>query len=168
MHRRTLLSLGSSALFSGLLGACGFRLRGSVRMPNYPLLVRGETDATTLALIARLREGGVAVWLSGDPKAPDTIDHVLVVHQDRRQRVVQGSNSSGLVRELLLKVQFRWSLVNAKDEELIAPQELIEEQDMSYNETAALGKSEEEAALFESMQSRVVQTTIARLSRVTP
>ena len=160
-RRAVLLSLGASAL-----SACGFRLRGSVRMPNYPLLVRGAANATTLALIARLREGGVQVWLNGDPKAPESVQHVLVVQHDRRIRTVQGANNSGLVRELLLKIEFRWSLVDAQDVELIAPQDMREEQDMSYNETAALGKSEEEAALFESMQTRVVQATISRLSNL--
>lgn len=162
MQRRTVLAAGA---VMGL-GACGFRLRASQRAPQLPLLVRGEIGATTLALIARLRADGQAVWLSGDPKAPPSVDAVLVVAQDHRQRVVLGASASGLVRELSLRLHFRWSLLDANDKERIAPQDFSVEQDMSFNESAALGKSEEEAALFQALQERAVRNTIARLARL--
>ena len=164
MQRRHALSL-----LGGLsLAGCGFRLRGSERLPRYPLLVRGQVGATAMALIARLRDGDQSVWLSGDPQAPAVVEHVLVILQDDRQRVVQGSNASGLVRELNLQLRFRWTLLDDQSQEIIAPQDMMVDQDMSYNESAALGKSEEENALFQVLQDRVVRNTISRLSRVKP
>lgn len=162
MQRRALLA---TVAVTGL-SACGFRLRGAVRTPSFALLISGRPAGTGMALMARLRAAGTSVWFSGDPKAPATVNHILVIESDTRQRVVQGSNTSGLVRELKLKLNFSWRLVNAQDMELLAPQSLSYEQDMSFNESAALGKAEEENSLFEAMQERAVQATIARLARV--
>jgi LPS-assembly lipoprotein len=162
MLRRTVLS--SLALTT--LGGCGFRLRGSVSAPTYTLSVRGPTGGVGRALVSRLRAGGQGVWLAGDPKAPATTDYVLVIREDSRQRVVQGSNVSGQVRELNLKLNFRWSLLDANDVERLAPNDIVLEQDMSFNETDVLGKSEEEGALFDSLQERAVQRVISQLARV--
>lgn len=166
MQRRTLLGALSLGLSTAGLSACGFRLRGSVRTPQFALLIQGASAETARRLIEQLRSGGTPVWRSGDEQAPANVQHILVIHRDERQRVVQGSSASGQVRELRLKLNFRWSLIDDQDQEIVAPQDLLYEQDMSFNEADALGKSEEEAALFASMQERAIQATISRLSRV--
>ena len=162
MLRRTALTSLALAALSG----CGFRLRGSVSTPQYSLSVRGQVSGVARALINRLRSGGQSVWLAGDPKAPESTDYVLVVSQDTRQRAVRGSNASGQVREINLKLSFRWSLVDAQDVERIAPNEIVLEQDMSFSESKVLGKKEEENALFETLQERAVQNVIRQLARV--
>jgi LPS-assembly lipoprotein len=51
---------------------------------------------------------------------------------------------------------------------LIAPTELLLRRDMSYSETAALGKAQEEAELMASMQSDIVQQVLRRLAQANP
>ena len=162
MLRRAAITSLTLAALSG----CGFRLRGSVSVPQFSMSVRGQISGVARALIARLRASGQSVWLAGDPKAPDSTDYVLVVSQDTRERAVRGSNASGQVREVNLTLSFRWSLVDAHDVERIAPNEIVLEQDMSFSETNVLGKTEEESALFETLQERAVQNVIRQLSRV--
>lgn len=162
MLRRTALTAVALATLTG----CGFRLRGSVVAPQYSLSVRGSVGGVARLLISRLRASGQSVWLAGDPQAPAHVDYVLLISQDTRQRVVQGSNVSGQVRELNLKIDFRWSLVDANDVERLPPNTILLEQDMSFNETDVLGKAEEENALFTSLQERAVQRIISQLARV--
>jgi LPS-assembly lipoprotein len=49
---------------------------------------------------------------------------------------------------------------------LIADAELLQQRDVSYSESAALGKEAEESLLFRSMQSELVQQIMLRLAAV--
>lgn len=51
-------------------------------------------------------------------------------------------------------------------QELIAPTELLQTRDVSYNETQALAKEAEEALLMRNMQSDMVQQLLRRLAAV--
>lgn len=162
MWRRTLLL----SAVAGTLGACGFRLRGTTGQPAYALRITGASGPVTQALIKQLRRDKVAVTVDGDAPAAGEADYTLVVLDDQRIRTVQATNTSGQVREIRLRVEFRWTLVDAKNNEIVAPTTALYEQDLSFSEVQVLGKADEEASNFETLQQRTVTNVINQLSRV--
>jgi LPS-assembly lipoprotein len=104
--------------------------------------------------------------VDGESQPAGAADYTLVVIDDQRIRTVQATNTSGQVRELKLRVQFRWTLVDTENKEVLPPQTALYEQDLSFNETQALGKAEEEALIFETLQQRAVAAVINQLARI--
>ena len=76
------------------------------------------------------------------------------------------STAAGQVRELQLRVRLGFRLSTPKGKLLIEPTELLLERDLSYSESAALAKEQEETQLFRAMQSDIVQQVLRRLSAV--
>ena len=162
MWRRTLLlSIAASAV-----SACGFRLRGVASVPTFALRIASGKGGVARALVKQLRQSGVAVSVDGESQPAGAADYTLVVIDDQRIRTVQATNTSGQVRELKLRVQFRWTLVDTENKEVLPPQTALYEQDLSFNETQALGKAEEEALIFETLQQRAVAAVINQLARI--
>jgi len=86
--------------------------------------------------------------------------------QEQRERVVVGLNASGQVRELQLRLRIRFKLRTPGGHELIPDTELLQQRDISYNETIALAKEAEEALLYRNMQTDLVQQLLRRLAAV--
>ena len=78
------------------------------------------------------------------------------------------STSAGQVRELQLRVRFEFQLSSPGGRQLIPPTELLLSRDMSYSETFALAKAQEETELVAAMQADVVQQVLRRLTQVNP
>ena len=76
------------------------------------------------------------------------------------------STSAGQVRELELRVRFRFSLSSAQDRELIAPTELLQIRSLSYIERDALAKEQEEEQLYRAMQDDIVAQVMRRFAAV--
>ena len=70
------------------------------------------------------------------------------------------------MRELQLRARLRFRLLRRDGSELIAPTEIVLTRDMSYSETAALAKEQEEALLYRAMQSDIVAQVLRRLAAV--
>lgn len=85
---------------------------------------------------------------------------------DQRERVVVGRTSSGEVRELQLRLRFRFRLRNVQGAELIPDTEILQQRELSFNESVILAKDAEEALLYRSMQSDIVQQLLRRLAAV--
>lgn len=60
----------------------------------------------------------------------------------------------------------RFKLVTPTGEEWIPETELLQQRDISYNETIALAKEAEEALLYRNMQTDLVQQLLRRLAAV--
>jgi len=65
---------------------------------------------------------------------------------------------------LRLKVRFRMRTSAGRD--LIEPSDILQERDISFNESAVLAKEEEEALLYRDMQSDIVQQLLRRLAAI--
>ena len=165
MQRR--LCLHFLAVTAGLsLVGCGFALRTA---PNFvfktlfsPL---GESSVLGNAL-KRSLESGNAVRVITDVRQIDQAEVVLDVLQDQREKVVVGVNASGQVREFQLRILFKFKLRNARGVELIAPTEITQQRDISFNESAVLAKEAEENLLYRDMQNDIVQQIMRRLAAV--
>jgi LPS-assembly lipoprotein len=99
------------------------------------------------------------------PAQAEVVLHAIV---DRRERSVVASTSAGQVRELQLRLKFEFHLATPGGRELIAPTELLLSRDLSYSETVALAKAQEEGELYTAMQTDIVQQVLTRLSRADP
>lgn len=160
LRRTWLLALGLAAVLPG----CGFALRQTPTLPFRRIALTGFDARSPLA--AELRERLAPQALVVD--APGQADVVLQALLDRRERSVVASTAVGQVRELQLRVRFEFQLSSPGGRMLIAPTELLLRRDMSYSETAALGKAQEEAELFAAMQADIVQQVLRRLAQVNP
>ena len=70
------------------------------------------------------------------------------------------------MREYVLRYRVRFKLRTRDGFELIPDSELIQEREISFNETAALSKETEEQLLYRDMRSDLVQQLMRRLAAV--
>jgi len=75
---------------------------------------------------------------------------------------------AGQVREVELRLFARFKLVGQDGQVWIDDTEMQQPRDMSYNESLALAKDEEEASLYRQMYSDMAQQLIRRLEAVNP
>ncbi|HNZ91316.1 MAG TPA: LPS assembly lipoprotein LptE [Acidovorax sp.] len=163
MNKRALLCLAPTAL----LAACGFRLRGVPEFSFATLYVAAPQGSPLARELTRTLEGsGSTLRVLRDAAALPTAEAVVDLLSEQRERVVVGLNASGQVRELQLRLRVRFKLRTPAGEELIPETELLQQREISYNETIALAKEAEEALLYRNMQTDIVQQLLRRLAVV--
>ena len=91
---------------------------------------------------------------------------VLELPGETQERVAVGMSVAGQIRELQLRLRVRFRLRGQQGQEWIPSTELLQQRDISYNETIALSKEGEEAMLFRNMRTDLVQQLMRRLAAV--
>lgn len=157
--RRTLLA--TAAL--GLAG-CGFELRRPPAMAFGRIALTGFAPRSPVAEELR-RQLATRVQVVD---APAQAEVVLQALADTREKSVVASTSAAQVREFQVRVKLHFRAHTPAGRELIAPAELLLTRDLSYSETAALAKEQEENELYREMQSDVVAQVMRRLASITP
>jgi len=76
------------------------------------------------------------------------------------------STAAGQVREVQLRARLKFRVHTPAGRELIPETEILLSRDISYSETAALAKEQEEAFLYRAMQSDIVAQVMRRLASV--
>ena len=154
------------ALLAGvaLLGACGFELRRAPELNFKTVQLKGFKPQSPLA--TELQRSINASRTTQVVEGLQPAQVVLEVLNESREKSVAASTATGEVRELQLRsgISFRLRSVAGKD--LIAPTEIVLSRDMSYNETNALAKEQEEVLLYRAMQSDIVAQIMRRLAAV--
>jgi LPS-assembly lipoprotein len=107
-----------------------------------------------------------AVQLITDVAQKPRAQAILDVLSETREKNVVGMNASGQVREFQLRVRVNFRLSTPQGAELIAATELLQQRDISFNESAVLAKEAEEALLYRDMQTDIVQQLMRRLAAV--
>lgn len=164
MRRRSLLlTLGAGTLLAG----CGFRLRGA---PNFAFdSLYLQSPASPLAEeLRRYLLSASNLQLLEPPVSPERAEVILDLYGEQRARVVVGRGASGQVRELELRVSVKFRLRSPRGVELIPETELEQRRDISYNETQALSKEQEEALLYRDMDQAIARQLLRRLAAVKP
>lgn len=158
--RRWVMISGMAAL----LGGCGFQLRQpptfafqSIYVGSAPSSPLGKELKRTIASAKNLK-------VITDPAAIGTAQVVLDVLAEQREKVVVGLNASGQVREFELRTRFRFKLRTPQGKELIPETELLQQRDISFNESAVLAKEAEEGLLYRDMQTDIIQQLMRRLA----
>jgi LPS-assembly lipoprotein len=162
--RRHLL-LASSLGAASLLGACGFQLRQAPKLP-FDTLFTGFSENSSLGNEFKRSAESAGVRIISDNRQLDAAQVILEVLSDQREKTVVGVNSSGQVREFQIRVRFKFRLRSKEGKELIPETEILQQRDISFNESGALAKEAEESLLYRSMQSDIVQQVLRRLAAV--
>jgi LPS-assembly lipoprotein len=165
MQRRFCLTLLATCAALGVQG-CGFAMR---KAPDFAFKTIFSPFAETSLLgnqFKRSIESNGNVKVITDSRQIDKADVILDVLSERREKVVVSLNTSGQVREFQLRLRFNFRLRSAKNSELIPATEILQQRDISFNESAVLAKESEEALLFREMQSDIVQQIMRRLATV--
>jgi LPS-assembly lipoprotein len=147
-----------------VLAGCGFELR---RAPRFAFSTVALTGFKPMSPLAEELKQSIAT--SETTRVVEVAQQAQVVLQalaDARERSVVASTATGQVREITLRTRFHFRLHTPAGKELIAPTEIMLSRDMSYNESAALAKEQEEALLFRGMQSDIVAQVMRRLAAV--
>jgi LPS-assembly lipoprotein len=156
--RRRLLAVLGAAGLSG----CGFQLRQAPRLKFTSIHLAGFAPRSPLAEeLTRQLAQQVQVL-----ESPAKADVVLQALDDLRERSVVASTSAAQVRELQLRLKFNFRAHTPAGRELIPRVELLLSRDLSYSETQALAKEQEDADLFREMQADVVTQVFRRLASV--
>lgn len=166
LRRRAWLALWPAPL---VLAGCGFRLRGAPEFAFRSLYIAAAGGSPLARELQRTLEssGGELVVLRDAAQLPQA-EAVFDLLAEQHERSVVGLNASGQVRELQLRLRIKFRLRGPNGQELLPETELLQTRDISYSETIALAKEAEEALLYRSMQTDLVQQLMRRLAAVRP
>jgi LPS-assembly lipoprotein len=144
-----------------LLSACGFHLRGKVSIPFETIYL--QTSNPNTALIRELRRNLEARQVKM-VNMEDQAELVLDIVAEIPDKQVLTLGADGRVNEF--RLFYRVSL-RAYDHQndWIPAEEIALRRDYSYDDTKVLAKEAEEALLYQSMRSDMVQQIMSRLSR---
>jgi LPS-assembly lipoprotein len=159
MRRRALLALAPAA---AVVAGCGFQLRRPPELPFSRLALSGFAPRSPLADELK-RTLAQTVEVVEQVNQAEAVLQSLV---DRREKSVTASTAAGQVRGIQLRVRFEFRLVTPGGREYIPDTVLQLARDMSYSETFALAKEQEEQQLYAAMQTDIVQLLMRRLAEV--
>jgi len=148
-----------------LLTACGFHLRGHAGMPFDTLYLDAANPRT--AFIADLRHNLEA----NKVKLVDTAeqaDVVLNIVSEIPEKQILSLGGSGRVNEFQLLYRVSLRAYDLKQHDWVPAEEIVLRRDYVYDDTKILAKEAEEALLYQSMRSDMVQQIVRRLSRAKP
>ena len=158
-RRRNLLALGLAPL-----AGCGFELRRAPELHFRTLALTGFAPRSPLADELRMNVNASQTTVVVDSAAQAQV--VLEAIADAREKSVVASTAAGQVRELQLRARLNFRLRTPSGRELIPATEILLSRDLSYSETAALAKEQEETFLYRAMQSDIVAQVMRRLAAV--
>jgi LPS-assembly lipoprotein len=157
MKRRLLL------LATATLAGCGFQLRQTPQLPMRSIALVGFSKTSHLAAALKNELERAGVVLRDNPAQAETVFDSL---GDAREKTVAASTAAGQVREVQLRVRLRFRVASPSGLLLLPASDLLLTRDMSYNETAALAKQQEELLLYRAMEDDIVAQVLRRLASV--
>ncbi len=162
MQRRAFLGLLPAAGVVAGVSGCGFELRRPPELPFSRLALSGFAPRSPLADELK-RTLAQTVEVVEQVNRAEAVLQSLV---DRREKSVTASTAAGQVRGIQLRVRFEFRLVTPGGREYIPDTVLQLARDMSYTETFALAKEQEEQQLYAALQTDIVQLLMRRLAEV--
>ena len=152
------------AFAATVLGACGFEMKRPPALRFKTIQLAGFPARSPLA--AELKRNIDASTTTQVVEVLKDAEVVLQALTDERQKSVVAVTAANQVREFELRSRFRFSLRTAAGKELIPASEILLKRDLTYIESAALAKEQEEAFLYRAMQSDIVSQVLRRLASV--
>lgn len=152
-------------LFTLLLSACGFQLRGEAGMPFTTLYLEAANPNT--AMIADLRRilEFNKVHLVNSAEQAEVILNIVSEYPNKQILTLGGS---GRVTEFQLNYKVSLRAYDLKRNDWIPAEEMVLRREYSYDDTKILAKEQEEAMIYQNLRSDMVQQIVRRLSRAEP
>ena len=144
------------------LAACGFELRRAAELHFDSIALTGFEPRSPLR--AELREALERSILVKE--SPDQAEVVFQALSEQRLRRAVSFTASGQVREIQFRSIFRYRAQTPAERELIPDSRIELIREMTFLESAALGKEQEAQDLFREMQSDIVLQLMLRLSTI--
>ena len=158
MRRRRLL-LAAPAL---ALAGCGFELKRAAELHFESIALTGFAPRSPLAQELRTAlERSVKV--TEDQAQAQVVFKALA---DQRTRRAVAYTASGQVRDIQLRMLLRYRAQTPSERELIPVSEIEKIREMTFIESAALSKQQEEQDVYREMQSDIVLQLMLRLSTI--
>ncbi|MDQ2927227.1 MAG: LPS assembly lipoprotein LptE [Caldimonas sp.] len=158
-RRRFVVTLAVAAL-----SGCGFELKKPPELRFKTILLTGFPARSPLA--DELKRNIDASTTTHVVEALKDAEVVLQALTDEREKSVVATTAANLVREYELRSRFRFQLRTANGKELLPASEILLKRELTYTESAALAKEQEEASLYRAMQSDIVSQVLRRLASV--
>ena len=158
MQRRFLL--GAAVTLAG----CGFELKRPPSLSFSTIQLTGFAARSPLA--AELKQSIDASPTTRVVEAAKDAQVVLQAIAESREKVVVAQTAANQIREFELRLRFSFRLRTAAGKDLIPDSEILLRRSLTYSESAALAKEQEEAFLYRSMQSDIVSQVLRRLASV--
>ena len=156
---RRLLLRSATAL---LLAGCGFELKRVAALQFESIALTGFAPRSPLAQELRATlERSITV-----KDSPAQAQVVLQALGEERIRRAVAFTASGQVRDIQLRLVFRYRAQTPAERELIPDSKIELIREMTFIESAALGKQQEEQDLFREMQSDIALQVMLRLSSI--
>jgi len=160
-RRKTVL--GIAMLFTLMLSACGFQLRGTADLAFKNVYIQGAKLSISRDLERTFKINGVQI-------ASKTEDAELLLEMvsESNQKRIMSLSGGGLVREfeLIYLLNFR---IREASNPIWGPMQTIRgRRDFSYNDNALLGKAEEEERLNADMRQDAIREILRRLTAIKP
>jgi len=156
---RMWISVFQVGLLAWLLAGCGFQLRGEPQLPFAHARIEAS-EGTALAVLLRhtlASQGKLST-------AHQTPEIVIKVQEERRDKSILSLSGGGKVREYRLTYKVGLRVTDSKGKELLAPMNLEQSRDYSYDDALILAKQAEEATLWRGMEQEVLRQALRRLS----
>ncbi len=162
-----LLRALSVLLLVATLAGCGFQLRGaqSGGLPYKSLYIALPETADVRIWLERYVRATGGTEIVDDRKLAEATFQQM---SDSRQKTILSVNAQGRVREYRLQLSYRFRVVNAKGQEVLAPNEISLTRDITYDDSNVLAKDLEEGLLWRDMNNDLVNQIMRRLSIVKP
>ncbi len=158
MRRRLLL--GAAVTLPG----CGFTLKRPPELSFKTIQLTGFAPRSPLAV-----ELKTSLDASPTTRVVESVAQAQVVLQaisESREKVVVAQTAANQIREFELRLRFNFRVRSAAGKDLIPDSEILLRRSLTYTESAALAKEQEEAFLYRSMQSDIVSQVLRRLASV--
>jgi len=147
-----------------LLASCGFHLRGHLGMPFEKLYIEVDDPSTPFIRELRRNLNDSKVNLVNTAEQAEVVLNIAEIPD--KQILTLGGD--GRVNEFRLSYRVSLRAYDLNQQDLIPAEEIAMRRDFSYDDTKVLVKEAEEAMLFQSMRSDMVQQIVRRLSRAKP
>jgi LPS-assembly lipoprotein len=150
----------AGAALAGVLGGCGFTLRGATRLP-FSTFYSSMPQSSQFggALRRALRTNGATVVERRD-EAQVRFDLLF----ESIEREISALSSSGRPREYQLRYRIRWQVRDASERDLIGANEMLLRRAITVLDVQGIVNPDEEALLYQDMRVDAVQQILRRLS----
>lgn len=148
-----------------LLGACGFQLRGAYNLPYESIYIDLPPASVIGAGLKRQIRASDSTQLADERNEAQAI---FLQVTELRERQILSLNTAGQVREIRLRFRYAYRVVDQKGRELVATTGIELTRDATYDDSAVLAKTQEEALLWTNMESDLIQQVLRRLAATKP
>lgn len=150
-------------IFTFMLTACGFQLRGNADLSFKTLFIQGGTLSISRDLKRALKANGIQV-VDNAEEAELLLEMMGEVYEKR----ILSLSGGGLVREYELDYRASFRTRAPASPTWSAVQTVQSRRDFSYNDNALLGKADEETRLNADMHTDAIREILRRLTAIKP